>query len=411
MSLYDFAISLLPIAVRTLALFKEKERKLWHGQQQLFEQLRCQIDSSAHYIWFHAASLGEFEQGRPLMERIRREEPQLKIIVTFFSPSGYEVRKNWEGADIVCYLPFDTKSNVRQFLDLVKPVKVIFIKYEFWRNYLNELHVRQIPTYLISAIFRPEHYFFRPLGRGWYLKLLRRFDHLFVQDEESAHLLQQVGIKNFTVCGDTRFDRVVDIQQVAKAISLVEVFSRGQKVLVVGSSWPQDEAILLDWFNRKPELKLIIAPHEIHEAHIQQILSLLQRPVLRYTEATPELLREADCLIMDCFGMLSSVYRYGQVAYLGGGFGTGIHNVLEAAVYGMPVIWGPTFHKFREAKELLACGGGFSINSAAQFEEVADQLFANPTLLQQAGGAAGEYVHGNAGATEAIYTMLFLSNC
>ncbi|MGL4332897.1 MAG: 3-deoxy-D-manno-octulosonic acid transferase, partial [Bacteroidales bacterium] len=370
--MYDLAINILPSGIKLLACFKEKERKLAEGQKNVFSCLEEKIDNNASYIWFHASSLGEFEQGRPMIEKIKKEHPEYRIILTFFSPSGYEVRKNYPLADIICYLPFDTKSNVERFLNLVKPKMAIFIKYEFWLNYLQGLHKRNIPTYIISAIFRPQQLFFKPHG-GWYRKMLGYFNHIYLQDENSKQLLESIGINNVTICGDTRFDRVIEVQQQAKEIPLAESFAKDQNILIAGSSWPKDEEIFIPYFNQNREIKLIIAPHEIHESHLKDIESRLERPSIRFSKATPENIASADCLIMDCFGMLSSVYRYGNVAYIGGGFGAGIHNILEAAVYGMPVIWGPNFAKFREAKGLIESGGGFSIADKDEFTELCNK--------------------------------------
>lgn len=406
MFIYDLAINILPQGVKLLACFKEKERKLAEGQKSVFSYLKENIDPNASYIWFHASSLGEFEQGRPMIEKIRKEHPEYRIILTFFSPSGYEVRKNYPLADIICYLPFDTKRNVERFLDLVKPKMAIFIKYEFWLNYLQGLHKRNIPTYIISAIFRPQQLFFKPHG-GWYRRMLGYFNHIYLQDENSKQLLESIGIRNVTVCGDTRFDRVIEIQQQAKEIPLAESFAKDQNILIAGSSWPKDEEIFIPYFNQNKEIKLIIAPHEIHESHLKDIESRLERPSIRFSKATPENIASADCLIMDCFGMLSSVYRYGKVAYIGGGFGTGIHNILEAAVYGMPVIWGPNFVKFREAKGLIKAGGGFSIDNETDFNQLCNRLFGEKDYLSEVSCKSYNYVADNSGATEVIYHNLF----
>lgn len=406
MFIYDLAINLLPSGIKLLACFKEKERKLAEGQKIVFSYLKEKIDPQASYIWFHASSLGEFEQGRPMIEKIKTEHPEYHIILTFFSPSGYEVRKDYPLADIICYLPFDTKSNVKSFLDLVKPKMAIFIKYEFWLNYLQELHERKIPTYIISAIFRSQQLFFKPHG-GWYRKMLHYFDHIYLQDNNSKNLLESIGVNNVTVCGDTRFDRVIEIQHQAKEIPLIASFVKDQQILIAGSSWPKDEEIFTEYFNQHREIKLIIAPHEIHESHLLDIESKLKRTFLRFSQANETNIRNADCIIMDCFGMLSSVYRYGNVAYIGGGFGTGIHNILEAAVYGMPVIWGPNFSKFREAKGLINAGGGFSIQESSEFAQLCDRLFTDKKYLVESCKKSFDYVADNSGATNKIYQDLF----
>lgn len=377
------------------------------GQAQTAAILREKIDRQAKYIWFHASSLGEFEQGRPMIEQIRKVHPEYKILLTFFSPSGYEVRKNYAGADVVCYLPFDTPGRVEQFLDLANPAMAIFIKYEFWGNYLHALQQRGIPVYIISAIFRREQLFFQWFGKP-YRKMLDCFNHLFVQDERSKALLEEYGIRNVTVAGDTRFDRVIDVYHQAKQIPVVERFVKGSDgqqppfVFVAGSSWPEDEAIFIPYFERHPEMKLIIAPHEIHEGHLKSIEARLHRPTIRLSQATEQNVADKDCLIVDSFGLLSSLYRYGQIAYIGGGFGAGIHNTLEAAVYGMPVLFGPRFQKFKEAKDLIAVGGAFTFDNAPAFASRMDTLLSTPEALQQSSQAAGHFVQSHGGATTTI---------
>lgn len=404
--MYNFAIHLYSTVVKGISPFHKKAKLMIQGQRNTNALLREKIEKEGNYIWFHASSLGEFEQGRPMIEKIKREYPRYKILLTFFSPSGYEVRKNYLGADVICYLPFDTLSNVREFLDLARPKMAIFIKYEFWANYLTELKRRNIPTYIISAIFRKEQWFFKWYGAG-YRKVLNCFNRLFVQDEASLRLLVAQGIPQVSVCGDTRFDRVMDIRNETKEIALIERFVTlpdGSKALtlVAGSSWPQDEAILIAYFNEHPELKLIIAPHEIHEEHLKYIESLLKRPFIRFSEAAEQSVADKDCIIINCFGLLSSIYRYGEIAYVGGGFGTGIHNVLEAAVYGIPVIFGPKYHKFKEAHDLIATRGGFSVADASQFSAKLDEFLTYKEALASAGENAGRLVKDHVGATEKI---------
>lgn len=371
------------------------------GHAEAFDKLKREIDSSAKYIWFHAASLGEFEQGRPLIEEIRKQYPNYKILQTFFSPSGYEVRKNYKGADIVCYLPFDTPGNAHRFIRLVQPCMAFFVKYEFWKNYLVELNRNSIPVYSVSSIFRDDQIFFRWYGTG-YRDVLKQFTHLFVQNKNSVSLLEKIGVRNTTVVGDTRFDRVLEICRQAKELPVVEQFKGKAVTLVAGSSWAPDEDIFIPYFNAQPEMKLIIAPHVIDEGHIKEIIGKLNRTVVRYTQATPETIAQADCLIIDCFGLLSSIYRYGEIAYIGGGFGVSIHNTLEAAVYGMPVIFGPNNKKFQEAQDLLACKGGFEIQGASDFNSLMDHFLADHTFLDKSGKKAGSYVEDNAGALEKI---------
>jgi 3-deoxy-D-manno-octulosonic-acid transferase len=412
--MYSFAIALYAFIVRLVSPFHKKAKLLIDGQKKTFDILKQSIDPQAEYIWFHAASLGEFEQGRPLMERIKNEKPEYKILLTFFSPSGYEIRKNYPGADVICYLPFDLKRNVRKFLDLTNPVMTIFIKYEFWMNYLNLLKSRNIPTYIISALFRPTQIFFRPYGKN-YRKILKDYKYFFVQDENSKQLLAKYGIRNVDVTGDTRFDRVREIYEQRKDLPLIAQFIYStdeavpkNRILVTGSTWPKDEEIIISYFNQQPELKLIIAPHETHEGHIQEIISQLKRPYLLYSQATEENVHGTDCLIMDCMGLLSSTYRYGDMAYIGGGFGVGIHNTLEAAVYGIPVLFGPNYQRFKEAKDLIAAGGGFSITNADGFNSRINELLAYSHLLQEAGEKAGEFVCRHTGATDLIFSKLFI---
>lgn len=382
------------------ALFNKKVRTMMRGHQDTWQILRRKIGSD-RYVWFHAASLGEFEQGRPLMEYLKRQHPEKKILLTFFSPSGYEVRKNYAGADVVCYLPLDTPFNAIKFVKLARPEEAYFIKYEFWRNYIDVLHRNHIPVYSVSSIFRPGQIFFRWYGRN-YARVLHRIDHFYVQNEQSKQLLASIGINQVTVVGDTRFDRVVDIRKAAKELPLVERFAGCWKVLVVGSSWQPDEDIIINYFNTHPQLKLVLAPHVVSEAHLRQIEEKLQRPYVRYSVATLKSVAEADCLIIDCYGLLSSIYRYGTMAYVGGGFGVGIHNVPEAAVYGIPVIIGPNNKKFREAQDLLSNGGCREINGEADFAKVMDFFLENKEELTKAGLAAGNYIKENAGATALI---------
>ena len=405
--IYNLTMYILELGIKLAALFSDKPAKMVKGHREVFDLLKSKIDRNAQYIWFHAASLGEFEQGRPLIERIRKEYPQYKILQTFFSPSGYEVRKNYDGADIVCYLPIDTPANAKKFIELVNPCMVFFVKYEFWHNYLNALYQKGIPTYSVSSIFRPNQIFFRWYGKS-YQQVLKTFAHLFVQNEESKKLLAGIGVKNTTVVGDTRFDRVLDICAAAKQLPLVQKFKGDALTFVAGSSWGPDEDIFIKYFNAHPEMKLIIAPHVVNDGHLKEIESKLQRSSIRYTQATEENVGKADCLIIDCYGLLSSIYRYGEISYIGGGFGVGIHNVLEAAVYGIPVIFGPNNKKFREAQHLLANKGGFEIHGYDDFEQLMNKFLTDEAYLKQSGKAAGDYVKGNAGAMELILKNITL---
>ena len=418
---YNIVIYFVLWGIAIASLFNEKVRKMWRGEREAFKILKQKVDPNAKYIWFHAASLGEFEQGRPLMERIRKEYPQYKILLTFYSPSGYEVRKNYEGADIICYMPVDTRLNAIRFLRLVRPVMAFFIKYEFWSNFLHILKYRNIPTYSVSSIFREDQVFFKWYGRN-YAGVLKCFTRFFVQNEESKRLLEGIGIKDVDVVGDTRFDRVLQIKEAAKQLPICEAFRTGVassqsadvphtdfKVFVAGSSWPPDENIFIPFFNEHKDWRLLIAPHVIAEEHLKLILSLIKdKKVVRYTQTTPEEAAEADVLIIDCFGLLSSMYNYGDVAYIGGGFGVGIHNTLEAAVWNMPVIFGPNNKKFQEAQGLLKSGGGFEINTYEDFSGLMNSLMNDEAFLKQAGDKAGAFVAHLAGATDKVLASVKL---
>lgn len=389
--------------VRLAALFNRKARMLSCGEKRALDHIASRIENGERYIWFHAASVGEFEQGRPIMEKIKQEHPQCKIILTFFSPSGYELRKNYAGADIVSYLPFATKKKVRKFLDLVNPVKAVFIKYEFWPNYLSELKRRHIPTYIIAAIFRKNQIFFKWYGAA-YRRCLYTFEHLFVQDEESRKLLAKYKINDVTVCGDPRFDRVCAIAQEAKNLPIIEQFTYGAPTLIAGSTWPVDEDMLIRYVKENNyACKLVLVPHETDKRHLHHIYQALRGRYVRYTEATPRNVEMANCLVVDTVGILSSIYRYGTVAYVGGGFGVGIHNTLEAAVYGMPVVFGPNYHKFREARQLIECRGGFSVKNYKTLKKTLDEAFEHS---KEYGENAKNYVQGNKGATDVIYNTI-----
>lgn len=432
--MYNIAIYIYLIGVAIGSLFNKKIKKMWRGEREAVDLLKEKVDPTAKYVWFHAASLGEFEQGRPLIEQLRATHPEYKILLTFFSPSGYEVRKNYEGADIVCYLPLDTIRNARRFLRAVHPVMAFFIKYEFWYNYLHILRHRGVPVYSVSSIFRPGQVFFKWYGRN-YAKVLHCITHFFVQNEVSLQLLKGIGIDEATVVGDTRFDRVLQIKEQAKKLPIVEAFKgingkgdackddlsedackrvlskdackddlaeNGCKVFVAGSSWQPDEDIFIRFFNDHPDWKLIIAPHVIGEDHLAYILDKLQMKAVRYTQATEQSAAEARCLIIDCFGLLSTIYRYGEIAYVGGGFGVGIHNVPEAAVWGIPVLFGPNNKRFQEAQDLLACKGSFEVTDYDSFNTIISRLISDDKFRHQCGEASANYVKSRSGATDII---------
>lgn len=419
--LYNIIMYIYQAGIAIYSHFNEKVKKMWIGERAAFGVLQKQVEPNVKYIWFHAASLGEFEQGRSLIEKIKKEYPNYKILLTFFSPSGYEVRKNYEQADIVTYLPIDTVANAQRFLRIVRPVMAFFIKYEFWYNYLHILRHRNIPVYSVSSIFRPNQIFFRPYGRQ-YAAVLKCFSHFFVQNDLSKSLLAKIGINNVTVVGDTRFDRVLQIKDNSKKLPLVDKFIGNQdvklanevtnslhRVFVAGSSWLPDEEIFIKYFNEHNDWKLIIAPHIIADTHLRQILQLLKgKKVVLYTEATKTNVVDADVLVINCFGLLSSIYHYGDVAYVGGGFGAGIHNVLEAAVWGIPVVFGPNNKRFAEAQGLLASGGGFEIDNYEKFALIMDRFCSDKVFLQNSGNAAGSFVKQLSGATNKVFSDIKL---
>ena len=413
--MYNIVIYLYLTGVAIVSLFNQKVRKMWRGEREAFSVLKQKVDPNAKYVWVHAASLGEFEQGRPIMECIRRDHPEYKILLTFFSPSGYEVRKNYEGADIVCYLPLDTITNARRFLRLIRPCMAFFIKYEFWYNYLHILRHRGVPTYSVSSIFRPGQIFFRWYGRQ-YGRVLKCFTKFFVQNEVSRELLATIGIHRVEITGDTRFDRVLQIKDAAKQLPLVESFvspvaseaAAQRKCFIVGSSWGPDEDIYIPYFTDK-DWKLIIATHVVSPERVGLLKKRLVeqgKKVVLYSEAdNPEVkgtLSEADVMIIDCYGLLSSIYRYADVAYVGGGFGVGIHNLPEAAVWGVPVFFGPNNARFQEAQDLKQNGGGLEITNSHDFEQLMNDLVAHPDTIKERGRQAGSYVMNRSGATDKI---------
>lgn len=414
--MYSIAMYLMEFGAFIGAIFSKKLRQQVKGQAKTFYILHKYIKKDDRVVWVHAASLGEFEQGRLLMELIRRRHPEFKILLTFFSPSGYEVRKDYEGADVICYLPFDTPGNAASFLRLAHPDVGIFIKYEFWANYLLMARHKKIPMYSVSSIFRPSQHFFRWYGNK---APLRCFTHFFVQNEESKQLLAGIGQTNVTVVGDTRFDRVILVRKMSSNLPLVETFCNGQRTFIAGSSWESDEEIYIPYFNEHKDWKLIIAPHKITGHHLSQIQSMLQgRKVVLYSEVEDndfnrekgniegrdQRLRDAEVLIVDFFGKLSSIYRYAEVALIGGGFlQSGIHNVPEAAVYGIPTIFGPINKKFQEAQMLLQKGGSFEFTDNASFAQLMDRFIADPESAKTAGKAAAEYIYSGSGAVKKCY--------
>ncbi len=413
--LYNFGIHAFSVGARLASLRSPKIAKMIRGQRQtldIIKDCRSSVAPNGFDVWFHAASLGEFEQARPIIERIRRDMPDKKIILTFFSPSGYEIRKKYDKVDCVAYLPFDTSASVKAFIDAADPHMAIFAKYEFWGNFLEELHRRKIPTYIISAIFRPGQRFFKPWG-GMFRNMLGCYNRLYVQDEASRELLASIGVTNVTVAGDTRFDRVTDIHASARKVTEIENFvNTSPFTLIAGSSWQPDEDIYIPWLQKHPDVKAIIAPHEFDETRLENLRNRLGADhtfLLSELQDPRSGLRPDDVryLIIDCFGLLSSLYRYGDVAVIGGGFGAGIHNLNEAAVYDIPVLFGPNHKKFKEAAELKKCGGGFTYSNATDFDTVMNTLVRDQSALKKAGKAAGDFIRKSVGASDKIYHDIF----
>ena len=399
---YNFIIKFYYFTIVCASPFNLKAKVWLEGRKNLIEKLKIAIGKNSNIIWFHCASLGEFEQGRPVIEAYRKIEPNHKTLLTFFSPSGYDIRKNYNGADWVFYLPLDTNKNVKQFLNIVKPQKVVFVKYEFWYNFLNQLHKNNVPVYLISAIFRKEQMFFKWYG-SWYRKILKIFTHIFVQNEESEILLKSINVNNVTIAGDTRFDRVYEIATNCKNISEVQEFSDGYRIIVIGSAWQQDEDVLIPFINKAPQnIKFIIAPHEIKESGLCRLEKNITIPIVRFSQAKQSNLKIAKVLVIDNVGMLSSLYKYGNIAYIGGGFGKGIHNILEAAVFGLPVVFGANYKKFSEAVNLISEKGAFCINNDKELEHQFNELLENETFYNNASNIAKTFVKNRIGATKKI---------
>lgn len=409
--LYEIGIRTYAAGVGIASLFNRKAALMTKGHRGVLRHLAESAGNYDRWIWVHAASLGEFEQARPIIERIRKYRPDTKILLTFFSPSGYEVRKNYEGADIICYLPFDTFSNAKRLVERVRPEMAIFVKYEFWRNYLTQLRKHGVPTYLISGVFRPEQKFFKKNG-SWYKGWLRNFSRLFVQDERSRRLLESAGFDNVTVAGDTRFDRVTDIKEARKRIPEIERFKSGSGfTFIAGSSWPEDEDVYIPWLVSHPEVKGIIAPHEFDMNRLEKLKERFPGQAVLLSEAreNPTLLDGKQVLVIDCFGLLSSAYAYADIAYVGGAFGAGLHNINEAAVYGIPVIFGPRYDKFIEAQELTDLGGGISIDGKESFIHRADRLLYDSEERKKRGKWAGDYITEKTGASDIICRSVRIS--
>ena len=399
---YNISIFFYYLAIRIASFFNPKARLWIIGRKNIFKEIEFAIQKlkTQNLIWFHCASLGEFEQGRPLMEAMKKKDPSVRILLTFFSPSGYEIRKNYSGADHVFYLPLDTPANAKKFIEIVKPSKVFFVKYEFWFNFLKALKRKNIPTYLVSGIFRDDHHFFKSSG-AWFRKQLSAFTHFYLQDEKSVRLLNSIGYFNVTLAGDTRFDRVFEVAANVNQNDLIKQFVADKKMLIVGSSWMEDEAIVSSI--KLAPLKLIIAPHEVNKAHLDSMVDRFgsAASVLLYSNANESNVSDAQILIIDNIGMLSSLYQYATVAFIGGGFGKGIHNILEAATFGLPIIFGPNYKKFTEAKELIKLGGAFSIKDSSDFEKTM-HLLDDEQVLKTASLISKMYIKTHVGATGRI---------
>ena len=406
--LYRTGIFFYSLFIHIFSAFNEKARLFVRGRKNWEKILGQKIDPKAKYIWFHCASLGEFEQGRPVIEDLKNRLPEYKILLTFFSPSGYEIRKNYPLADVVAYLPMDTKQNAKAFLNIVQPEKVFFVKYEFWYFYFSELSKRKIPLYIISAIFRENQQFFKktPWGK-WYLKMLNQVEHLFVQNEKSGELLKTIKLSNFTVSGDTRFDRVAAIAKVSKEIPIVEKFMGNSLLLIAGSTWKPDEELLATFINQSNNIKFIIAPHEVSAANINRIHQLLKKPAMSFSKVTEAEIDRFQVLIIDSVGLLSSLYRYGNIAYIGGGFGVGIHNILEAATFGLPVIFGPNYKKFKEAVDLTFEGGAISISNFDELLQALNNLVNKNAEREKTSDICKNYVAKNVGSTKVIIKKVF----
>lgn len=403
---YNFGIFFYGFIVRIAALFNLKAKKWIVGRRNWRKNI-TQNFTPSKTVWFHCASLGEFEQGRPLIEEIKKKSPSSKIVITFFSPSGYEIRKNYQGADFICYLPLDTPKNARDFIKLIKPEQAFFVKYEFWANYLFELNRQEIPTYCVSGLFRKEQRFFKK-NNAFFRRILSSFTHFFVQNNKSRELLESINFKNVTVSGDTRYDRVLSNAEKVEPHPILERFKSNHKVWVIGSSWSVDEELLFPLINDgQVEERIIIAPHEVHESHINSIERTLTIPNIRLSACSEQTdFGNMKVLIIDCIGLLANAYYYGDYAYVGGAFGKGLHNILEPAVFGLPVIFGPNHLKFPEATLFINAGVGFSINDLNSFVEKRNYILNNLDCLSI---KTKEFIITNSGATNIIIKQLNLN--
>lgn len=407
--LYNICIAIYAALIRFAALFNKKAQLWCDGRKGMTERMREAIGGADNIVWIHVSSLGDFEQGRPLVDYVKTNFPDYKILLTFFSPAGYEVRKNYPNADYVFYIPADTRREVRRFLDVVNPKVVIFVKYEFWLNMLGELRKRNIRTFIVSAIFRRKSIFFNPFGGIW-REALRTFETLFVQDEHSKALLAEIGVENVEVAGDTRFDRVLAIADKAERVDVVEQFKGDKRLFVAGSTWGPDEDILLPLINENPDMKFVVAPHEMDESRIERLMREVKGGAVRYTQLSDDFANK-QVLVLDTVGILSRVYGSAEWAYVGGGFGAGIHNTLEAAVYGLPVAFGTKYRKFKEACDLIELGAGCSVRSAEELKAWFDELKSDNDYLARISALAKVYVGQHRGATKRIVDAIFTPSC
>lgn len=404
--IYNLGIYLFSFLIKTASLRNQKAKRFIEGRKGQLKNIEKELKGIGEVVWIHCASLGEFEQGRPLIEEIKLKYPQKKILITFYSPSGYDVQKNYENADFVFYLPLDTMRNAKRFVKAINPEIVFFIKYEYWLNFLTRLNKLKIPVYFVSAIFRQNQLFFKWYG-GWYRKMLRMADHFFVQNAVSSELLESVNIKNYTIAGDTRFDRVAHIVENVKAIDLVESFIDNKKTIVVGSSWKSEEALIKQYIRINTEVKVILVPHEIENGNVENVLKQFGEKAILFSNASFDNLNDKQILIVDCYGKLTSLYQYGDIAIVGGGFGVGIHNVLEPATFGMPIIFGPNYERFSEAVDLVEQNCAFPVNNIEEFNTVLTHLLKNNDTAKNIADKTAKYVKSNVGATQLILDAVF----
>ncbi len=405
--LYSLLIQLYAATIGFAALFHPKARLWQQGRKGLFHKIKTEFTPKGRLIWFHCASLGEFEQGRPVMEAFKKKYPDFQLLITFFSPSGYENKKHYAPADYICYLPVDTKKNAEKFIDLMRPDIVVFVKYEFWFHYLQAIKAQKTPLIFISSAFRTSQFFFKSYGK-WFRRQLKNVDHFFVQNENSIQLLKTIGITQASISGDTRFDRVAALAENCKPIEGIALFAENKSIMLAGSCWQTEESILEEWFHKNTNsYKLILAPHDISEVRIRQITERFSSfSCIRYSEFSPQKAVDADVLIIDSIGLLNSLYQYARYALVGGGFGSGLHNILEAATYGIPVFYGPKTEKYPEAKMLIDAGGGFEISNSESLDFLTKRMDTNQAQYQSTAKSSKTWIENGVGATEIILAYM-----